>query len=61
MQAARPKCPAGPDQAKAHGLPYAPKPCRRPLRLNAADFMWECPVHGAVTTPQSLVARQGYA
>ena len=55
--AATPRCPVGPNRP---GLHEEPQPCDKPLRLDAADDMWTCPDHGNVTTPQSLVTRQGH-
>lgn len=58
IEAATPKCPAGPDQSRSAGLPFAPEACRRLLTYDDAQLLWSCPVHGPVTTTQSLVARQ---
>ena len=61
IEAATPKCPVGvPD---SYGLVLTPgtEPCLRPLRFDATDDYWLCPIHGHATTPQSLVCRQGTA
>lgn len=56
LEAARPKCPAGPGQT-----PRAKEPCGRPLRYDVASHFWRCPEHGRVLTPESLIHRQGVA
>jgi predicted RNA-binding Zn-ribbon protein involved in translation (DUF1610 family) len=55
LAAATPKCPVGPNRP---GLIEAAEPCGRTLSFDAPYEMWVCPVHGNVTTTQSLVARQ---
>lgn len=55
LAAARPKCPVGPNRP---GSIEADEPCGEPLRYDAKAAMWRCSIHGAVTTPESLVHRQ---
>jgi hypothetical protein len=55
LETATPRCPVGPNRP---GLIEAPEPCDRTLTYDEAHELWVCPVHGNVTTTQSLVHRQ---
>lgn len=58
MEAATPKCPVGPNRP---GLMEDDEHCGLLLSFDPVDDFWVCPTHGNVTTPQSLVHRQGVA
>lgn len=57
IEAATPKCPQGPDWDSVLPKYRAKERCGRLLSFE--DDYWRCPVHGNVTTPESLVHRQG--
>lgn len=61
MEAATPKCPAGPDKGRyaARGTTgvYATDPCREPMSYDSKHEQWVCSTHGSVAQ-RSLVASQ---